>query len=122
AAACGNCPKANNRRRWAPRSCPARPAGGPFGAGLAPDVGGMVLVRRRHPARAAVARAQPPGDALRGRVVRVDAMDGVVPAQVLERPVQPGARGLGGVAVAPGVAVEGPADLVARPAVRPPGP
>src|SRR5690606_7402806 len=92
----------------------------PFGARLAPDVGRVALVGRRHPARPAVARAQPLRDALRSRVVRIDAVAGVVPFQLRERPVQLRARGLGGVAPSPGVAVEGPADLVARPALRPP--
>src|SRR5690606_16649422 len=65
---------------------------------------------------------EPPRHLLRGEVVRVDAMDDLVPSELRERPVDRRDRGFGGIAPAPGVAMEGVADLGARPAVWLPWP
>src|SRR3546814_883185 len=101
---------------------PTRASRGPLRAGLAPDVDREVLERRRQHAAAQPARTQPLRDPLRCRVAGVDAVDDVVPAQVLEGPVDGGGARFRCVALAPGTRVERIADLVARPAFRLPRP
>src|SRR5690606_26086534 len=93
----------------------------PLRAGLAPELARHVRIRLRHADRTAVARAQALRDPLRGVVVRGDAVDHLVPAQRGESPVHGRLRRLGRMAVAPGLGMEGPSDLVARPAIGPPG-
>src|SRR3546814_177238 len=94
----------------------------PLFAGLAPDVDREVLERHRQRAAAQPARPQPLRDPLRRRVAGVDAVDDVVPAQVLEGPVDGSGARFRCVALAPGTRVERIADLVARPAFRLPRP
>src|SRR3546814_10673146 len=85
---------------------PTRASRGPLRAGLAPDVDREVLERRRQHAAAQPARTQPLRDPLRCRVAGVDAVDDVVPAQVLEGPVDGGGARFRCVALAPGTRVE----------------
>src|SRR5690606_25588125 len=71
-------------------------------------------------AGALVARTQPHRHALRSGVGRIDAVDHRFPAEHVEGVIHRGGRRLGGVTLAPGVGMEGPAELVTGPAFRPP--
>ena len=51
-------------------------------ARLAPDVDRIGLERRRQPARPAIGRAQATGDGDRARIVGIDAVDHLVPAEL----------------------------------------
>src|SRR3546814_5758163 len=77
----------------------------PLFAGLAPDVDREVLERHRQRAAAQPARPQPLRDPLRRRVAGVDAVDDVVPAQVLEGPVDGSGAHFRCVALASGTRV-----------------
>src|SRR5690606_20134391 len=98
------------------------PACLPLVARLAPDLDRRVLVGCRQPPGTLQRRPEALGHLLRRQVLRRDAVDEVVPAQVRQRPVDRGGRGFGGVALAPGIGMEGIADLVARPALGLPRP
>src|SRR5204863_3811342 len=93
----------------------------PLTLALAPEIDLDVVERRGHVTLADDARAQPARDPLRGDVLRIDAVDDVGPAEMVEGPVHGRGGGLGGVALAVGLGHDAPADLIARPAVRPPG-
>src|SRR5690606_12778790 len=90
---------------------------------LPPDLDLVAVGRRRqHAAFAQQPRTEPLRHLLRRHVGGRDAVDDVLPAEVRERPVDRRGHRLDGIALAPGLWMEGIADLVARPAIRPPRP
>src|SRR5690606_7941295 len=91
-------------------SWPRRTARVPLGTGLAPDLRDGTA-RRRQLVHAQVARAKPGGDGLGKVVRRRDGMDHLVPAELVEGPVDAGRSRLGGIAPAPAAAHDAPAYL-----------
>src|SRR5690606_18552644 len=92
----------------------------PLGTRLPPDVGSVIVVRGRQAARAAVLRAELDRDALRSRVLRVDDVNDLVPAEMPEGPVDRSDGRLGRVAAPPTGRHDHPADLRPRPTFRHP--
>src|SRR5688572_11237512 len=80
-----------------------------------------MLERRRELAGAAVGGAEALGELDRREVVRVDAVDDVAPAEMVERPVDGRGRRLMGIALTAGGLDQAPADFGAGPPFRLPG-
>src|SRR6185436_2869957 len=87
----------------------------PFFARLPPDVDDDVTVRLGQLPAAAVARAELGRDDLRGRVLDVDRVDDLGPAELGERPVDHRDRCFCRVAAPAAVANDAPPDLGAGP-------
>src|SRR5438552_953172 len=100
----------------------ARAPSAPLLAALPPDIQQHMIERRWQPRLAQQRRAEPRCQRARQRVVGLDAMDHLGPAERVEGVVDGGARALGGVAAAPELAREAPADLCSWPAFRHPRP
>src|SRR5688572_16487226 len=94
----------------------------PFRFRLAPDVDPQMLVRGGEPAWAAVDRSQTPGDGDRSDILRIDAVNDVVPAERVERPVHRRCRALRGIALSPRIADQSPAHFRPGPVFRLPWP
>src|SRR6476661_3219976 len=105
----------------ADRSKPSKAPVEPLGRALAPDIDFDMLERRGELGAPPADRAESLGDAGRGDIVGIDAVDEVVPAEHGDGKVHGGDGPFGRIALAPDAADEAPADLGARPALRPPG-